>query len=160
MNKLIIKIIFVIYIGLTLSCSYTPLFSEKNYNFGFEQINFIEDGEKDANRIIENKFKLIQQVNDKKLKKYILSIKTSKVKKIVLKDSKGDPVKFELVLKANYEVIDNEKVLVNKEIERKNIYDNNSDKFKLKEKEKIILENLAGNISDMILTSIIILDDN
>jgi len=77
-----------------------------------------------------------------------------------LKDSKGDPVKFELVLKANYEVIDNEKVLVNKEIERKNIYDNNSDKFKLKEKEKIILENLAGNISDMILTSIIILDDN
>ena len=146
--------------GLTLSCSYTPLFSEKNYNFGFEEINFVKRGEDDANRIIKNRFTLIKQVNDKKLKKYILSIKTSKVKKIVLKDSKGDPVKFELILIANYEVRDSEKVLVNKEIERKNIYDNNSDKFKLKEKEKIILENLAVNISDMILTSIIILDDN
>ena len=67
---------------------------------------------------------------------------------------------LELILIANYEVRDSEKVIVKKEIERKNIYDNNSDKFKLKEKEKIILENLAGNISDMILTSIIILDDN
>ena len=119
MNKLIIKIIFVIYIGLTLSCSYTPLFSEKNYNFGFEEINFIERGEKDANRIIKNKFTLIQQVNDKKLKKYIISIKTSKVKKIVLKDSKGDPVKFELILIANYEVRDSKEVILNKEIEKK-----------------------------------------
>ena len=160
MNKLIIKIIFVIYIGLTLSCSYTPLFSEKNYNFGFEEIKFIKKGEEDANRIIKNKLSLVQQVNDKKLKKYNLYIKTSKVRKILLKDSKGDPVKFELILIANYEVRDSKEVILNKEIEKKNIYDNNSDKFKLKEKEKIILENLAGNISDMILTSIIILDDN
>lgn len=160
MNKLIIKIIFLIYISLSLSCSYEPLYSGKTYNFGIEEINFEEEGEKDANTIIKNKFKLIQEVNDKNFRKYTLLIKTSKIKKIVSKDSKGDPVKFELVLIADFEVIENEKILLSKNIERKNIYDNKSDKFKLEQTEKIIIENLANSISDMILSSIIILNDN
>ena len=160
MNKLIIKIIFLIYISLSLSCSYEPLYSGKTYNFGIEEINFEEKGEKDANAIIDKKFNLIQKINYNKNKKYSLIIKTSKIKKIVSKDSKGDPVKFELVLIADFEVIENEKILLNKKIERKNIYDNKSDKFKLEQTEKIIIENLARSISDMILSSIIILNDN
>ena len=160
MNKLIIKIIFLIYISLSLSCSYEPLYSGKTYNFGIEEINFKEKSEKDANTIIKNKFKLIKEVNDKNFRKYTLLIKTSKIKKIVSKDSKGDPVKFELVLIADFEVIENEKILLSKNIERKNIYDNKSDKFKLEQTEKIIIENLANSISDMILSSIIILNDN
>ena len=136
MNKLIIKIIFLIYISLSLSCSYEPLYSGKTYNFGIEEINFEEKGEKDANAIIENKFKLIQKVNYNKFKQYSLIIKTSKIKKIVSKDSKGDPVKFELVLIADFEVIENEKILLNKKVERKNIYDNKSDKFKYLELPK------------------------
>ena len=160
MNKLIIKIIFLIYISLSLSCSYEPLYSGKSYNFGIEKINFEEKGEKDANTIIENKFKLIKEVNDKNFRKYNLLIKTSKIKKIVSKNSKGDPVKFELVLIADFDVIENEKILLSKKIERKNIYDNKSDKFKLEQTEKIIIENLASSISDMILSSIIILNDN
>ena len=160
MNKLIIKIIFLIYISLSLSCSYEPLYSGKTYNFGIEEINFKEKSEKDANTIIKNKFKLIKEVNDKNFRKYTLLIKTSKIKKIVSKDSKGDPVKFELVLIADFEVIENEKILLNKKIERKNIYNNKSDKFKLEQTEKIIIENLASSISDMILSSIMILNDN
>ena len=160
MNKLIIKIIFLIYISLSLSCSYEPLYSGKTYNFGIEEINFEEKGEKDANAIIDKKFNLIQKINYNKNKKYSLIIKTSKIKKIVSKDSKGDPVKFELVLIADFEVIENEKILLNKKVERKNIYDNKSDKFKLEQTEKIIIENLARSISDMILSSIIILNDN
>ena len=160
MNKLIIKIIFLIYISLSLSCSYEPLYSGKTYNFGIEEINFEEKGEKDANEIINKKFNLIQKINYNKNKKYSLIIKTSKIKKIVSKDSKGDPVKFELVLIANFEVIENEKILLNKKIERKNIYDNKSDKFKLEQTEKIIIENLARSIGDMMLSSIIILNDN
>ena len=160
MNRLTIKIIFLIYISFSLSCSYEPLYSGKTYNFGIEEINFEEKGEKIANKIIKNKFKLIQEVNDKNFRKYTLLIKTSKIKKIVSKDSKGDPVKFELVLIADFEVIENEKILLSKNIERKNIYDNKSDKFKLEQTEKIIIENLANSISDMILSSIIILNDN
>ncbi len=160
MNKFIIKIIFIVFTFSSFSCSYEPIFSDKKYNFGIEKISFVGKGEKDANRIIERKFDLIQEVNYKNLKKYIISIKTSKNTKIVSKDSKGDPVKFELILTADYNILEKEKVILSKKIERKNIYDNNSDKFKLKQTEKIILENLANNITDMIISSLTNLNDN
>ena len=160
MSRLLIKFIFVICTSILLSCSYTPIFSEKNYNFGIEVISFAEKGEKNVNRIIKNRFDLIQQVNDKKLRKYSIFVETSKIREGVSKDSKGDPVKFELIISANYTISENEEEILERSIERKNIYDNNSDKFKLEQNEKIIIENLSRNISEIILTSIVTLDDN
>ena len=43
---------------------------------------------------------------------------------------------------------------------QKNIYNNESDKFKLEQSEKIIIENLSEKISDNIISSIINLNDN
>ena len=160
MSRLLIKFIFVICTSILLSCSYTPIFSEKNYNFGIEVISFAKKGEKDVNRIIKNRFDLIQQVNDKKLRKYSIFVETSKTRKVVSKDSKGDPVKFELIISANYRISENEEEILARSVERKNIYDNNSDKFKLEQNEKIIIENLSKNISEIILTSIVTLNDN
>ena len=160
MSRLLIKFIFVICASILLSCSYTPIFSEKNYNFGIEVISFAKKGEKNVNRIIKNRFDLIQQVNDKKLRKYSIFVETSKTRKVVSKDSKGDPVKFELIISANYRISENEEEILARSVERKNIYDNNSDKFKLEQNEKIIIENLSKNISEIILTSIVTLDDN
>ncbi len=160
MSRLLIKFIFVICASILLSCSYTPIFSEKNYNFGIEVISFAKKGEKNVNRIIKNRFDLIQQVNDKKLRKYSIFVETSKTRKVVSKDSKGDPVKFELIISANYRISENEEEILVRSVERKNIYDNNSDKFKLEQNEKIIIENLSKNISEIILTSIVTLDDN
>ena len=45
-------------------------------------------------------------------------------------------------------------------IKQKNIYNNESDKFKLEQSEKIIIENLSEKISDNIISSIINLNDN
>ncbi len=160
MSRLLIKFIFVICTSILLSCSYTPIFSEKNYNFGIEVISFAKKGEKNVNRIIKNRFDLIQQVNDKKLRKYSIFVETSKTRKVVSKDSKGDPVKFELIISANYRISENEEEILARSVERKNIYDNNSDKFKLEQNEKIIIENLSKNISEIILTSIVTLNDN
>ena len=160
MSRLLIKFIFVICTSILLSCSYTPIFSEKNYNFGIEVISFAEKSEKNVNRIIKNRFDLIQQVNDKKLRKYSIFVETSKTRKVVSKDSKGDPVKFELIISANYRISENEEEILARSVERKNIYDNNSDKFKLEQNEKIIIENLSKNISEIILTSIVTLNDN
>ena len=46
------------------------------------------------------------------------------------------------------------------EIEKKNIYNNDSDQFKLEQTEDIILKNLSESIGDTIISSIINLDDN
>ena len=79
---------------------------------------------------------------------------------IVSKDSKGDPLKFDLIVKTYYEINYEEKLLFKKEVIKNKVYNNDIDKFKLEQNEKIILENLSEKISETIISSIINLDDN
>lgn len=158
MSKELKRYISLFFIITLTSCSYKPIFSEKNYNFEINEILFT--GEKYVNRIIENKFNLIKEEQSKNKKKYNISIRTKKEKLIVSKDSKGDPLKFDLVVSAYYEISNNGKLLLNKRIQKNSIYNNEIDKFKLEQSEKIILDNLSKKISETIISSIINLDDN
>ena len=158
MIRTIYKIILIFLIlGLT-SCGYNPIFSEKNYNFEINQTSF--SGEKEINQVIESKFNLIKNNQSIKKKKYDLEINSSKVRKIISKDSKGDPLKFEMNISVDFKIINNGNLLLNKEIKKKSIYNNISDLFELEQNEKIIIENISENISDIIFSSIINLDDN
>ena len=158
MSKELKRYISLFFIITLTSCSYKPIFSEKNYNFEINEILFT--GEKYVNRIIESKFNLIKEEQSKNKKKYNISIRTNKEKLIVSKDSKGDPLKFDLVVSAYYEISNNGKLLLNKRIQKNSIYNNEIDKFKLEQSEKIILDNLSKKISETIISSIINLDDN
>ena len=51
MNKIFSKIITIAFIFVTTSCSYKPIFSEKNYNFQIDEL--ILSGDEDVNRIID-----------------------------------------------------------------------------------------------------------
>ena len=85
MIRTIYKIILIFLIlGLT-SCGYNPIFSEKNYNFEINQTSF--SGEKEINQVIESKFNLIKNNQSIKKKKYDLEINSSKVRKIISKES-------------------------------------------------------------------------
>ena len=158
MSKKLKRYISLFFVITLTSCSYKPIFSEKNYNFEINEILFT--GEKYVNRIIESKFNLIKEEQSKNKKKYNISIRTNKEKLIVSKDSKGDPLKFDLVVSAYYEISNNGKLLLNKRIQKNSIYNNEIDKFKLEQSEKIILDNLSKKISETIISSIINLDDN
>ena len=140
------------------SCSYKPVFSEKNYNFEINEIIF--SGEKYINRIIKNKFDLIKKDKEQGKKKYNLLINTNKKKLIISKDSKGDPLKFDMIVTTYYEINYEEKLLFKKEVIKNKVYNNDIDKFKLEQNEKIILENLSEKISETIISSIINLNDN
>ena len=158
MNKTIAKFILVFMIlGLT-SCSYNPIFSAKNYNFEINEI--VLTGEKDINKILREKFNRIKNSQNSEKKEYKLLINSKKERNIVSKNSKGDPLKFELIITVQYEIIYNENLILKKIIEKNNIYNNDSDLFKLEQSEKIIIDNISGNISDNIISSIINLDDN
>ena len=125
---------------------------------GYNEI--VLTGEKDINKILREKFNRIQNNQNLEKKKYKLLINSKKERNIVSKNSKGDPLKFELVIKVQYEIIFNENLILKKAIEKNNIYNNDSDLFKLEQSEKIIIDNISGNISDKIISSIINLDDN
>ena len=158
MNKILLKtIILFLLFGIT-SCSYKPIFQEKNYDFQIREISLT--GDKDINRTIQNKLKFIKNDQNNNKKNYNVDIESTKKKEIVSKDSKGDPVKFEINILVQYKIINNSNILLISEIEKKNIYNNDSDQFKLEQTEDIILKNLSESIGDTIISSIINLDDN
>ena len=158
MNSVLTKILIFLTFFILQSCSYKPIFVEKDYNFEIENLYFT--GEKEINREIENKLNLIKNNEDPLKKKYTVFIESKMRREIVSNDSKGDPLKFEMFILVNLKLKENEKLILNKNIEKKNIYNNNSDKFELEKNEKIILENLSDKISDNIISSIINLNDN
>ena len=65
-----------------------------------------------------------------------------------------------MVLSVNFKLIDSGNLVLDKNIIKKNIYNNESDKFELEQNEEIILENLSNKVSNLIISSIINLNDN
>tara|TARA_Y100000741_G_scaffold241491_1_gene185003 strand:- start:112 stop:588 length:477 start_codon:yes stop_codon:yes gene_type:complete len=158
MNSYKKKYISILFFFLFTSCSYKPIFTQKDYSFEIKELLFI--GDKEINRIINNKLKLVKKSNQLDKKQYNLTVNTAKTRDIISKDSKGDPAKFEMVINVDYEISFESNFVISKKIEKKNIYNNDTDKFNLEQNEKIILQNLAENISDIIISSLINLDDN
>ena len=158
MNKIFKKIVILFFIfGLT-SCSYKPIFLEKNYDFRIKEV--ILSGNKDINRIIKNKLNLVKSNDDNQNKNYIIELNTKKNRETISKDSKGDPLKFQITIVVNYKIISEENLILDNKIEKSNIYNNDSDQFKLEQTEEIIIENLSESISGIIISSIINLNDN
>ena len=158
MTKFLIKISFVGLILIVTSCGYTPMFTQKNYNFEVGEVIF--NGEKEINKIIENRLNTIQKNKSVNKKKYNLNIFSEKKRNVISKDSKGDPLKYEMIIEIEYNISNNKEMLLEREIKKGNIYNNDNDLFELEQSEKIIMENISGNLSDNIISSIINLDDN
>ena len=158
MIKFLIKISFLSLILMVISCGYSPIFTQKNYNFEIDDVIF--NGEKEINKIIENRLNIIQKNKGVSKKKYNLNIYSEKKRNIVSKDSKGDPLKYEMIITIEYKISNNGEMLLEREIKKGNIYNNDNDLFELEQSEKIIIENISGNLSDNIISSIINLDDN
>ena len=158
MNKIFIKA-FTFFLIISLSaCSYKPIFSEQNYGFEIEKI--ILSGEKKINRIINSKLKSIKSDGENEKERYTLEIQSKKIREIVSKDSKGDPLKFKMVILIEYKLSKKGNLILSNKIEKNNVYNNDTDKFELEQTEDIILEKLTGSISDSLISSIINLDDN
>ena len=158
MNKFFKILKFFILIFVVSSCSYEPIFLKKNYDFKIEEI--ILSGDKNVNSIIDSKLKFFGNNNENYNKIYLINIDTDKRKRIISKDSKGNPLKFEISITTSYEVMDLEKTLIKRIINKKNNYNNESDKFKLEQSEKIIVENLSERIVEEIISSLINLNDS
>ena len=148
----------IAFILVTTSCSYKPIFSEKNYNFQIDEI--ILSGDNDVNRIINRKLTMIKKSQNLNKKNFSVIINSIKNKEIISNDSKGDPLKFEINILIEYKILENGQIILERKIDKSNIYNNKSDKFELDQNEKNIIQNLSENIGDNIISSIINLNDN
>ena len=158
MNKIFSKIIIIVLILFATSCSYKPIFSEKSYNFEIGELNL--SGDNDINKVIDRKFTMIKKSQNSDKKKFSVIVNSIKTKKIISNDSKGDPIKFEISILVDYRILENGEIILEREIEKSNIYNNKSDKFELDQNEKNVTTNLSEKISESIISSIINLNDN
>ena len=138
------KIIFIVIALFMLNnCGYTPINSSKNNNF------YIEISQKDRNKLnskIENNIKKYSNQNSENTIK--LEISSNKKINVTSKDSKGDPSKFQMTITLNINILrkNNYKINKTKSFFSNFNYNNNSNKFSLKQYEKDIEDNLINKI--------------
>ena len=144
MSKFLFRLIILLFV---FSCSYQPIFSNKEYNFSFENMYF--NGE-------ENIIKILRKELSKSdsQKKYDILIFAEKKREILSSDNKGDPITFKLTISVKFEIMnDGEKILIDK-INKQTSYNNIKDKFELSKVEENITTTLTKKISEELLISV------
>ena len=136
-------IFVVIALFMLNNCGYTPIYSSKNNNF------YIDISQKDRSKLnskIENNFKKFSNRSTEN----IIQLEISSNKKIntISKDKKGDPSRFNMAISLTINILNKNNYEINK---TKNFteefdYNNNSNKFSLKQYEKDIEDNLINKI--------------
>jgi len=123
-------------------CGFTPIFNSKNINIKIGEIDY------DNNKINRNFAKSISNLSNQTSDNfYNLNISSFSEKNIAAKDSKGNPSVYNLRLKVDITLINNNDEKVIKRIFSENINLNNiDDKFKLKNTEDILLDQMSQKI--------------
>ena len=138
------KLIFLVIALFVLNnCGYTPIYSSKNNNFN------IEISQKDRSKLnskIENNIKKFSNQNIENIIQ--LEISSNKKINIISKDKKGDPSRFSMIISLTINILNKNNYEINKtkSFTEKFDYNNNSNKFSLKQYEKDIEDNLINKI--------------
>ena len=147
MEKKIFTFILLIFLS---SCGYEAIYSVKNiknYDFSISELSLI--GDREINLKIKQKLNnYTQEIKDIN---FILKITSTSEKIILAKDTAGDSTNFKIETVVNIDVFNNEKLKNNFIILESFNYDNNSNKFELKNYEKEIKRNLADIITEKLI---------
>ncbi len=153
MKKLIYLISFLLLIGCN---GYAPIFSKKNVDYYIAEIEITQSNK--ISREIKKKLQAYKNEDFRK-KAYFIKINSNKKNLIVSKDSKGDPKIFQMTINVDIEVIEKEKrhyFNFDKLVKTINLqenfnYNNQANKFDLKNYKKNIEENLTNKIYENII---------
>ena len=147
MEKKIFTFILLIFLS---SCGYEAKYSVKNiknYDFSISKLSFI--GDREINLKIKQKLNnYTQEIKDIN---FILKITSTSEKIILAKNAAGDSTNFKIKTIVNIDVFNKEKLKSNFIITESFNYDNNSNKFELKNYEKEIKRNLADIITEKLI---------
>ena len=138
------KLIFVVIALFMLNnCGYSPIYSSKNNNF------YIDVSQKDRSKLnskIENNIKKFSNQNNENIIQ--LEISSNKKINIISKDKKGDPSRFSMTISLTINILNKNNYEINKtkSFTENFDYNNNSNKFSLKQYEKDIEDNLINKI--------------
>ncbi len=144
------KKIFIIFLLILASCGYQPIY-KTNENFKNININeVIYLGDQKINDEIYSNLPFVLVKNDENLNK--LSIKSKKEIIITSKNAKGQAVSYRTTINVKIFILNNNKDIIDQKAVQKNFfYNSDENKFKFKEYQKKIEENLIKEIIDDII---------
>ena len=124
-------------------CGFNPVYNSSNETKYKISINEMT-GDKFINNIIRNE--IYKNSNENSKKTLEININTFYEKIILSNDTKGSPSEFQLIANTEFQIIANNKTIINNFVE-KQIIKNTSDSFGQKSYEQNIKENFAASIS-------------
>ena len=132
------KNFLLILIFLLTSCGYQPLYSNKNNKeFSFKEIEFL--GDKNINR------SLVSTIIKKDSQNYLYEKIILKNEKTIIetaRDSKGVPESYRMTINFQITIMDQEKIIKEKNFSKEFLYKNLDNKFDLYEYEIDVQESL------------------
>ena len=143
------KITYLLIILLLSSCGFTPIYSNKNNNFNVEKIT--SNLNNSLTNYIENSLFSFSNTNAGRSLNIEINLEEEII--VILKDSKGDPLKNKLITKIELIVNDNQNNLIStKNFNEDFDYSVQDNKFNMKQYEQNIRQNLIEDISGQILS--------
>ena len=138
------KLIYIVIALFVLNnCGYTPIYSSKNNNL---YIDISQKNRSKLNSKIEKNIKKISNQNSENIIQ--LEISSNKKINIISKDKKGDPSRFSMIISLTINILNKNNYEINKtkSFSSSFNYNNNSNKFSLKQYEKEIEDILINKI--------------
>ena len=144
------KIITLLLLTFISSCGYNAIYSKKNLadsDFSINKISFT--GNRDVN--LKLKEKLNSHTLIKKNKEFELQIFSIEKKEILAKNISGDPISFKTTIIIEVKILMENRLKNNLQIVESFNYNNNDNKFNLREYERQIRNNLANNAAEKLI---------
>ena len=139
------KKIFIVFLLILTSCGYQPLYKTDQNIKSLNISEVIYSGDQKINDVIYQKLPIVLVKNDESLNK--LSLESKKEIKITSKNSKGKALSYRTIINVKLLILDNNKKVIDQKIVEKNFsYNSDENKFKFKEYQNRIEENLIDSI--------------
>jgi hypothetical protein len=138
------KIFTILILTLVYGCSgYEPIYSSKGFDFYINEIEISSD-----DKISQKLIKKLKPYRIAKNNKQRLDIKIDSVKQIrsIAKNAKGDDTTFEMIIGSRIKIVLINQPEIDITFEEKFSYNNQENKFDLKQYQKNIEENLINTI--------------
>tara|TARA_B110000003_G_scaffold205323_1_gene204160 strand:+ start:91 stop:543 length:453 start_codon:yes stop_codon:yes gene_type:complete len=143
------KIILIVSLILLVNCNgYKPIFNSTEMNFYIGEINNISQ-DKISNKI-ERNLQPYKENNNKK--RIIIDLETKKEKKVLSKNSEGDPIIFGLEISTKVKITFNNNVEKNLIFNKQFKFNNQSNKFEFQQ----YMNNIEKNLTDEIFQDLVL----
>ncbi len=139
MRKIFINLVIILMLG---SCGYSPIYSNKNFNFDLSKITKKENNK--LNSKIAKNLRIFSNKNNQN--KIYLEIDSKKKINTVAKDKKGNPSRYEMIITMIVDINYKGDKNTQKNFTSSFNYNTSANKFELSQYEKEIEESLINKI--------------